>query len=235
MVLPMLGALAAPLISGAMGLAGGIMQNSAASAAADKQMDFQDRANAKQMAFQKESAQHSYQWAMEDMRKAGLNPILAYKQGGAGTLSGSTSSGSSYTPQNVGTAAATAAQAGTSSAVAAQRNEAELLNIAADTKLKASQDVTQQALTTQAMANAGLASANTAVAQEEAYNRVVQGDLLRQAFQIEKPKATIAGLDDVFWNSPAAQPLLVTRRIMESLAPGSTLANSAANIANIGR
>lgn len=235
MVLPLLGALAAPIVSGAMGLAGGFMQNSAASAAADKQMAFQTDANAKQMAFQKESAQHSYQWAMQDMAKAGLNPILAYKQGGAGNLSGASSSGSSYTPANVGAAAASAAQAGTSSAVAASRNQLELANIAADTQLKASQDVTQKALTTQAMAQAGLASANTAVAQEEAYNRVVQGDIMRQAFAIDMPKATIAKLDDAFWNSPAAAPLLATRRIMESLAPGSSLANSAAHIYTHGR
>jgi len=78
MVLPIIG----PIIGGALGLIGGAMQNSAASAAADKQM-----------AFQKQSAQNQYKWAMDDMRRSGLNPILAYKQGGAGTLSGS-----SYTP-----------------------------------------------------------------------------------------------------------------------------------------
>lgn len=41
-----------------------------------------------QMAFQEKMSNTSYQRAMEDMRSAGLNPILAYSQGGATTPSG---------------------------------------------------------------------------------------------------------------------------------------------------
>lgn len=42
-----------------------------------------------QMAFQERMRDTQYQASMKDMRQAGLNPIFAYQQGGAGTPSGS--------------------------------------------------------------------------------------------------------------------------------------------------
>lgn len=54
------------------------------------------KASARQMTFQKDMSNTSYQRGMEDMRKAGLNPILASKVGGASTPTGST-----YNPENV--------------------------------------------------------------------------------------------------------------------------------------
>jgi hypothetical protein len=51
--------------------------NAASAEQAAKQMDFQERMRSTQ-----------YQTAVEDMKKSGLNPMLAYTQGGAGTPSG---------------------------------------------------------------------------------------------------------------------------------------------------
>lgn len=58
------------------------------------------QASASQMAFQERMRETQYQTAVQDMAAAGLNPALAYQQGGAGTPSGST-----YQPPNIGVAA----------------------------------------------------------------------------------------------------------------------------------
>ena len=66
------------LISGALGFLGGERTNSANAAIAQKQMDFQER-----------MSNTSYQRAVNDMQAAGLNPMLAYMQGGASAPQGS--------------------------------------------------------------------------------------------------------------------------------------------------
>lgn len=208
MVLPLLAGLAAPLIGGAISAWGANQANETSERLTQRQIDAQ-----------KESSQHSYRWGMEDMKAAGLNPILAYKQGGAGAISGST-----YTPQNIGAAAVQGASSASSSAVAASRNQAELANLAADTQLKGSQDKTQAALTTQAISQANLANANSAVAAVQAHKGQMEADLLREQILQAMPKTQAAKYDLEWLNSPEGQTAQRASRWVEAISPWKQLA-----------
>nr|QJB19431.1 MAG: DNA pilot protein [Microvirus sp.]QJB19672.1 MAG: DNA pilot protein [Microvirus sp.] len=92
----MLSATAAALITGGTALVGGVMGNEISRANA-KDANAMSQSNAReQMAFQERMSSTAYQRAMVDMKKAGLNPTLAYQQGGASAPSGA--SGNVVTP-----------------------------------------------------------------------------------------------------------------------------------------
>lgn len=91
----------------------------------------------KQRKWQEKMRATAYQATMEDMRKAGLNPILAYKQGAT-----SAGSGAAARFPDVGQAFASGAQAG--SATFIRKKQGEL--VAQQTRTSASQGVQAEAL-----------------------------------------------------------------------------------------
>lgn len=110
-----------PAVIGAVGTLGSAVGSFFAGKESKKGQEKANKMNLKiareQMGFQERMSSTAYQRAMADMESAGLNPILAYSQGGA-----STPSGSSATMQNE-------SSPGVSSALDAARMIAEVANL----------------------------------------------------------------------------------------------------------
>ena len=127
MVWDALASIGGSIISAGTSAWGQAAANREARAASRRQMDFQERMQ-----------RNRYRYTMQDMRAAGLNPILAYQQGGGGAPSGA-----SYTPGNIGGGAAQALSTGINSAINARYTRAQMKlidsqikNVEQDTKKK---------------------------------------------------------------------------------------------------
>ena len=107
------------LISGGMSYMGQNSANAATAASTKEMMDFQERMRATQ-----------YQTSVEDLKKAGLNPMLAYQQGGAGTPSGA-----SYTAQNAASQGVSSANETKMAMTALRKGSAEVKNLEEQNKL----------------------------------------------------------------------------------------------------
>lgn len=94
-------AAAAPaVIGGVADIFGQSMANKSNAAMAQAANAFSAEQAQKQMDFQERMRSTQYQTSVEDLKKAGLNPMLAYMHGGAGTPSGAAATGQYATQHN---------------------------------------------------------------------------------------------------------------------------------------
>ncbi|WNK12810.1 MAG: DNA pilot protein [Microvirus sp.] len=137
------------LAGGAMSSAGASANNAQNIASAREMAQFNAAEAAKNRDFQERMSNTAYQRAMADMKSAGLNPVLAYQQGGAGTPGGAQGSGSAAHTENVMQAMG---QGVTSASKGAERF-LELNQLQADTEQKHSTADLNKAATLQNVAN----------------------------------------------------------------------------------
>lgn len=145
---PQLIAAGASLLSGVMGYKGQQQANETNLQSAREQMQFQER-----------MSNTAYQRGVEDMKAAGLNPMLAYTQGGA-----SSPVGAQTTVGNALASGVSSAKQGASTILAAQQvqsNQAQIEQVRAMTDKIKSETLDQQLHSARLAAEVGLTKERT--------------------------------------------------------------------------
>ena len=129
----------------------------------------------------------AYQRAMDDMKKSGLNPILAYQQGGASVPSTTPATVSAASKTGLG-AAAISAYTGINAAQT-QKQQANTAQATSESSISLN-----TAQTANAIAATEKTKAETAKTIDSIKSEKVKRDLIRQQIPLEKTKAAAAEL-----------------------------------------
>lgn len=156
--------------------------------------DFSAAQAQRQMDFQERMSGTAYQRAVSDMQQAGLNPMLAYSQGGASSPSGAQGAGSqaSAVPGHVENEYAPAVSSALSAAtIAAQveKLQAETRNVDADTAVKLKDAPLREAQTIESHTRSTLYGKQQSLVQAQAERIGYQNDLTEA--QVNKVKAEV--------------------------------------------
>nr|QJB20801.1 MAG: DNA pilot protein [Microvirus sp.] len=176
------------LILGGLSLAGGIWEQSKADERQEKAQQFNAKEAALNRDFQERMSNTAYQRGMTDMKAAGLNPILAYQRGPAGSPSGATAS-TAAAPVNDPIAK------GVSSAMQSMRMNAEVDNmIATNANLK--QDLNVKRI------QEARERATTENIDQDTKNKVVDNAIKAEALKQAASEGTKADIDKELYSTP---------------------------------
>jgi hypothetical protein len=210
----MFAGLAAAGLGGLLGLVGGSMTNQAQKDQANSAQEFSAAQAKQQMDFQERMRATQYQTTVEDLKKAGLNPMLGYSQGGAGTPAGAAAVGQQAQLQNPTSGLAASAAA--------------LANVKADLELKQEQTKQASANSSALLSQADRADAETDLAilkqpnvKQELKNLVEQNLLLREQQNFTSAQVGRTAAETLRTSAETGKVSAETKNIKELRAPGA--------------